>query len=513
MAKPNILLVMADQINPFVLKAYGGTVCKTPVLDAMVEEATVFENAYCSYPLCAPSRFSMMTGRMPSRLKAYDNGAEMPASTPTIAHYLRLLGYATSLSGKMHFIGPDQYHGFEERLTTEIYPADYSWTPMRSFDEPENHSETAGVSTMDTVLDAGPMARTMQLDYDEDVTHAAVKELYHLARADADRPFFLTVSFSQPHDPYITTRQWWDLYEGGPIDSPQVPFVPLEERDAHSRSLYFHYSQDKAEITTEVYSQARRAYYGMLSYIDYQLGRLIQVLGETGQLENTIIVFTSDHGDMIGERGMWFKKTLFEPAVRVPLIIWQSAKKEAEKISQPVSLVDVLPTLYEFAGGAEDEMIEVDGSSLLPLIGGKSATHPTIFCEHIDGATLAPRIMMREGKWKLVVSEAYPSMLFNLEDDALELDDLAKKAEFAEILSQLNTKLLNRYDLADLKQTVLTNQKKRRFIEKAVQQGKAADYTPRPRDRWIARYVRRGDDFPGVEQRGYLLYRDMKKHG
>jgi len=199
-SKPNILFVMADQITAFALKAYGNPVCQTPVLDNFVKDAAVFENAYCNYPLCAPSRFSMLTGKMPSSVEAYDNGAEMPASTPTLAHYLRAEGYYTCLSGKMHFIGPDQHHGYEERLTTEIYPSDFSWTPMQSFDEVvEDGKTTTGVSTMDTVLDAGCMAGNMQLDYDEDVSHAAIKELYHLARSDSENPFFLTVSFTQPH--------------------------------------------------------------------------------------------------------------------------------------------------------------------------------------------------------------------------------------------------------------------------------------------------------------------------
>ena len=152
--KPNIILFMVDQLTSFVLNTYGGTVCKTPNIDALAARGTVFENAYCNYPLCAPSRFSMMSGRLPSRIGAYDNGAEFAASIPTFAHYLRLSGYYTCISGKMHFVGPDQYHGFEERLTTEIYPADMSWTPVAEFKDINKDQERAytfGVSTIDTV--------------------------------------------------------------------------------------------------------------------------------------------------------------------------------------------------------------------------------------------------------------------------------------------------------------------------------------------------------------------------
>ena len=128
MRKPNFLFVQADQLAARALPAYGNRIAKTPNIDRLAGQGVVFEHAYCNYPLCAPSRFSMMSGLLATHAGAYDNGAEFPASLPTFVHYLRLLGYQTSLSGKMHFIGPDQLHGFEERLTTDIYPSDFNWT-------------------------------------------------------------------------------------------------------------------------------------------------------------------------------------------------------------------------------------------------------------------------------------------------------------------------------------------------------------------------------------------------
>ena len=126
---PNILILMADQMTPRVLSAYGGQVAKTPTIDRLAREGVVFENAYCNSPLCAPSRYALMSGQLPSATGGYDNAAEFAADTPTFAHYLRAAGYLTLLSGKMHFCGADQLHGFEERLTTDIYPADFGWTP------------------------------------------------------------------------------------------------------------------------------------------------------------------------------------------------------------------------------------------------------------------------------------------------------------------------------------------------------------------------------------------------
>lgn len=506
---PNVLIFMVDQLTAFVLRAYGGTVCKTPNLDALAARGVVFENAYCTYPLCAPSRFSFMSGRLPSRIGAFDNGAEFPASIPTFAHYLRLRGYYTCISGKMHFVGPDQFHGFEERLTTEIYPADFSWTPVAGYQDPTLDDErryATGVSTIETVLDAGPMARTMQIDYDEEVTHCAIRELYALARASQDRPFLLTVSLTEPHDPYVTTRAYWDRYADAEIDEPRVGFVPLEERDPHSRSLYYHYGQDKTEVTPEIYRRARRGYYGMISYIDDLFGQVLEALQETGFAENTVVLFTSDHGDMIGERGMWFKKTLFEPAIRVPLVLahpGRPARREAE----PVSLIDVFPTLLELAGAPKDTIqTPLDGRSLARALEGRLSASP-VYVEHIDGGTVAPRVMVRDGNLKLVQSRAYPLQLYDLQADPCELEDLAESSDRAKQRSHLCELVESAWDLDGLAERVYRDQTARKLIDSALATGRREvwDFSPRPHP-YKQSYVRRGDAFPDVERRGYLPY-------
>ncbi len=127
--KPNILLLMVDQMTIRAMSFYGNPVVKMPNLEKLAAESLLFENAYCASPLCAPARFSLLTGKQSVNINAFDNASEFPASTPTLAHYLRSCGYATILCGKMHFIGPDQLHGFNERLTTDVYPSTYAWVP------------------------------------------------------------------------------------------------------------------------------------------------------------------------------------------------------------------------------------------------------------------------------------------------------------------------------------------------------------------------------------------------
>ena len=508
-SRPNILLFMVDQLTAQVLRPYGGNVCKTPNLDALAGRAALFENAYCNYPLCAPSRFSMMSGRLPSRIGAYDNGAEFAASTPTFAHYLRRLGYYTCISGKMHFVGPDQLHGFEERLTTEIYPADFSWTPTAGYADIETDDErryAAGTSTVESVLDSAPMARTMQIDYDEDVVHHAVREFFVRARSEDKRPFLMTVSLTQPHDPYVTTQEYWDRYDDAEIDPPRVPHIPLEQRDPHSRSLHVHYGQDRIEISEAAYRRARRGYYGMISHVDALFGRLMAALGEAGFAENTVIVVTSDHGDMLGERGMWFKKTLYEPAIRVPLVIARPGRR-AQRITAPVSLVDLFPTLLDLADAPEDAVsTPLDGHSLMPLFESDTGARE-VFVEHIDGGTAAPRVMVRSGSLKLVVSPAYPTLLFDLAADPDERNNLAGLPEVAETQARLQAQAEETWDLTALAAEVTANQASRRVIAEASALGRveAWDFQPRALVQ-NTRYVRRGDAFPTVERRGYLPY-------
>lgn len=512
--QPNILLVMADQLTAIALSVYGNRVCKTSNIDALATRSAVFKNAYCSYPLCAPSRFSMMTGRLPSRIRAYDNASEFPAAVPTIAHYLRSAGYYTCISGKMHFIGPDQHHGYEDRLTTEIYPADFSWVPPDTYEE-QGSSEARsgevplGVSSVETIADAGPLARSQQIDYDNEVAQRAIQHLYDWKRYGEGRPLFMTVSFTQPHDPYVTTRKYWDLYTDVDIDEPITPRIPLDEMDPHSHALYYHYGLNKFDVDDETYKRARRGYYGMISYIDDKLGELLQALDDTDCAGNTVVIFTSDHGDMIGERGLWFKKNLFEPSLRVPMIIHDPRNARATTVQAPVSLIDLLPTLVELSGQPADALVtDIEGSSLVELI-SEDQPDRIVLAEHIDGATVAPRVMVRRGRYKFVYSEAYPPQLYDLQKDPGEQKNLAGSAEHSDVARAMRELVLEKWNLAELKADVVKSQKSRQFINAAIQEGREVvwEHYPNPvRDH--TRFVRSGDRFPEVERRSYLPYSD-----
>lgn len=511
---PNIILVMADQLTAFALSSYGNRVTKTPHINDFAKQATVFENAYCNYPLCAPSRFALMSGRLPSRIAAFDNGAEFPASVPTIAHYLRDAGYYTCLSGKMHFVGPDQHHGYEQRLTTEIYPADFSRTPPDTYDQlkdPELYQTDGpapGVSSVETITDAGPKVRSMQMDYDDEVMHRARQHLFDRKRHGDARPLFMTVSFTQPHDPYVSRREFWDLYMDKDIDSPRVPPIPVEQMDAHSRSLYFHYSLNKFNVTDDIYRRARHGYYAMISDIDSKFGQLLQTIEECGMAENTVVLFTSDHGDMVGERGLWFKKNLFDPAIRVPMMLRWPGNTSVAAPTAPVSLLDIMPTLLDIAGVADDAISsKLEGRSLLPLLDSSSSSRLPVYAEHLDGGTVAPRVMLRKDDLKIVHSLAYPTQLYNLADDPLELRNLADDPDWSNTTAELLAEVNALWDLAALKQQVMDNQKMRQLLSRSLARGQKRpwEHYPDPM-RDSSRWVRAGDGFPEVEQRGYIDY-------
>ena len=339
MRRPNIILIMADQLTVFALENYGNRIVKAPYIASLSERGVTFENAYCNFPICAPSRYSMLTGRLPHAIQAFDNASELAAAQPTLLHSLRRLGYSTSLSGKMHFVGPDQLHGYCERLNTDIYPADFAWVPDWKAG-PRN--APTGIS-MRAVVESGPCVRSLQLDYDEETAFLARQKLYDLARDTSDRPYFLTISFSHPHSPYTASQAHWDRYRHDDIDMPRTAPIPLEALDTHSRWLYFSHGRDRIDVTHEHVRNARHAYYAMVSYVDDKVGELMDVLRETGQYDDTILVFTSDHGEMLGERGMWYKQTFFESASRVPLIISGPGIRQGHRVSRNVSLVDLMP--------------------------------------------------------------------------------------------------------------------------------------------------------------------------
>jgi choline-sulfatase len=493
--RPNVLLIMADQLRAQAVPAYGNTIVDAPNLVSLAADGVVFEGAYCNSPLCAPSRSSMLTGRLPSRIGVYDNGAELAASTPTLAHYLRAAGYRTCLAGKMHFIGPDQLHGFEERVTTDMYPAGLDWTPDWSRSPGDR---LPWYHDMSSVLEPEVSEATLQTDFDDEVVFHSVRKILDLARSDDPRPFFLLASFIHPHDPWDVPGVYVNRYDGVEVDLPDVAAIADDELDPHSRRVQSMCGGEGLDIAAETIRKARRNYYAAVSYVDDRIGQLLEALETSGMRDNTIVVVTSDHGEMLGERGLWYKMTFFEASARVPLIVNARSRFPPGRVVENVSLVDLLPTLLEIANDGTPfvPVDPIDGTSLVPLLraDGDAPWPDTVLGEYLAEGTLAPMVMIRRGSYKYVRCPGDPDQLYDLSTDPQELSNLAASSTHANVLREFREESDERWDLDDLHRSVVASQRRRHRVVDALSIGRRTTWDYEPPDLSSTRYVR-GEDF------------------
>ena len=472
MNKPNIVLIMADQLAPQFTGAYGHPLVQTPHMDALVARGTRFDAAYCNSPLCAPSRASFMAGQQVSRIGAYDNAAEFPATIPTFAHYLRRAGYRTCLSGKMHFVGPDQMHGFEERLTTDIYPADTAWTP--DWTKPDERIDH-WYHNMDAVRQAGGAMTTFQYDYDDEATFLARRRIFDYKMTGAE-PFAMVVSLIHPHDPYVARPEFMDLYDPDAIDMPD----DTPSTDAHSARIAMGIEAHQGAVTEEETRRARHGYYANVSYFDSNVGKIVNALEEADLLDNTIVVVTADHGDMLGERGLWYKMGWLEHSARVPLIVAGPGVRHQTAYA-PCSLVDILPTFQQIAGDEGDLGAPLAGASLWPTLADGDESQTEAIGEYCaECAPGWPVFMIRRGQWKFIHCEVDPPQLYDLNSDPGERNNLADDPTHAEVLAAFVKEAGRRWDSAAIRDQVLASQKMRQIVQPALETGHMTswDYTP-----------------------------------
>jgi choline-sulfatase len=494
--RPNILIIMADQLAARALRAYGGSIARTPHIDALADAGVVFDSFYCNSPLCAPSRFSFMSGQLPSRIGAYDNAADFAADVPTFAHYLRRWGYQTILSGKMHFCGPDQLHGFEERLTTDIYPADYGWTP----DWSRPQERPGWYHTMDSVTQAGSCARTNQIDFDDEVVYTARQKLFDLARVEDRRPFCMVVSMTHPHDPYVVPEEYWNRYRDDEIDLPRVPDLAGHE-DPHSRRLRHVIGLGLATPTEAQVRAARRAYFGAVSYVDDQVGALLAALRQSRLDEHTVILLIADHGDMLGERGLWYKMNFYEPACRIPLIVHAPWRFRPRRVPEPASLVDLLPTLVTLvhAGTPPSFAVPVDGVSLVDALEG--GTGPAeVRGEYLAEGAIAPIVMIRRGRHKFVHCPVDPDQLYDVVADPDERRNLMKHPPEAATAVAFREEVARRWNLPALHQAVLASQQRRHLVYASLRQGRYRPWDFQPLRDASRSYIRNDQELNDLER-------------
>lgn len=493
MTRPNILILMVDQLTGTLFPDGPEAFLHAPNLKRLAERSVRFANTYTPSPLCAPARASFMSGQLPRRTRVYDNAAEFASDIPTYAHHLRRAGYQTALSGKMHFVGPDQLHGLEQRLTTDIYPADFGWTP--DYRKPGERIDW-WYHNLGSVTGAGVAEITNQYEYDDDVAFQAVQKLYDLSRGLDGRPWCLTVSFTHPHDPFVARRRYWDRYDGAPELTPPAA-VPYEDQDPHSRRLMDACDWRAFDLTDDNIRRARQGYFANISYIDDKIGEILDVLEATRQ--EAIVVFLSDHGEMLGRRGLWFKMNFFEGSARVPLMIAAPGLTPA-RIDTAVSTLDVVPTLAALAGIDLTEVMPwTDGENLLPLATGTGSRGP-VPMEYAAEGTITPMVALREGAWKYIRCPADPELLFDLANDPYETMNLAGDPRAAEILAHFRALADARWDLATFDAEVRQSQARRWVVYEALRNGAYFPWDYQPLRAASERYMRNHMDLNVLEE-------------
>ena len=480
--RPNILILMADQLSGVWFPDGPAPFLRAPNLGALAGRSARFANAYTASPLCAPARAAFMSGQLPRRTRVYDNAAEFGSDIPTYAHHLRRAGYATALSGKMHFVGPDQLHGFEERLTTDIYPADFGWTP--DYRKPGERIDW-WYHNMGSITGAGVAEITNQYEYDDEVAYNACRKLYDLSRGADARPWCLTVSFTHPHDPFVARRRYWDLYARAPeLEPPEA--IPYDAQDPHSQRILDACDWRRYDITHDQIRRARQGYFANISYIDDKIGEIMGVLRDTRQ--EAVVVFLSDHGEMLGDRGLWFKMNFFDPSARVPLMI-AAPGMPAGRVDTPVSTIDLLPTLADLVARPMEEVSPwTDGQSLVPVAGGADRT--PVVMEYAAEASVSPMVAIRDGRWKYTACLADPEQLFDLHADPGERIDLAGDPAHAGTVERLRAMAAARWDLNAYDAEVRQSQARRWIVYEALRNGAYFPWDYQPLMQASERYMR-----------------------
>ncbi|MDD4872320.1 MAG: sulfatase-like hydrolase/transferase [Kiritimatiellae bacterium] len=418
--KPNFLIIMSDQQSPHVLGHAGDRVVRTPNLDRLAAGGVRFTATYCGSPLCVPSRMTFLTAQNCSKIEVWTNSCVLDSETSTFPGALAAAGYETVLAGRMHFDGPDQRHGFTRRTIGDVtqphFPAKGKHPLLGSIPRQTTGQSKGAVET------AGP-GRTSYMAYDDAVTESACKFLAERDQQSTDKPFALVVGYVLPHCPYICPPELFNYYYSR-VNVPQLPagyldkLHPAEREDRQRRGF--------DELNDEQVHIARAAYYGLVEYHDRLCGRVLDALKRTRIADNTVVVYTTDHGDMAGEHRLWTKSLFYEASAGVPMIwSWPGRFRAGTTVRRVTSLLDIGPTLLDLAGAPPIK--KVAGRSLTGFFSGNGDVKGWLdetFAECCGTPAGRPSRMLREGPWKIILHHGCDKpQLFNLAEDPDEMND------------------------------------------------------------------------------------------
>jgi choline-sulfatase len=431
----NVLVLMSDEHSRFAMGAYGHPIIRTPNLDALAARGTRFTNAYCGSPICVPSRSTFATGRYAHDIEAWDNASPYLGMPRSWAHRTRDAGYRTLSIGKLHYRAGEDDTGFPERRIPMYVINGVGDLRGNLLREPQPLRRVARTKLVDVGAGESEYNR-----YDRAIEDEAVDFLRNDA-SKSGRPWVAYVSFVAPHFPLIAPQRYIDMYPPESVILPKQ--YSVAERPHHpvldALRAAFDVADEFDEITLR---RAIGAYYALCTFMDDRVGAVLAALEASGAAQDTLVVYTSDHGDQIGEHGLWWKYTMYEGSVGVPLILAGPNIPAGNVVEAPVSLVDVYPTIVD-ALDLPSEPMESDlrGTSLLPFARGERSDVRPIFSEFHAMGSITGMFMLRDGAYKFVYYAGYEPQLFDLENDPGEMTDLARVPAYAAIRARCEAKL------------------------------------------------------------------------
>lgn len=475
----NVLFIMSDQHSPHVVGCYGNPVVRTPNLDALAANGTRFAHAYTPTPICVPTRASFATGRYAHTIGSWDNAKPYTgAEAPSWGHRLVEQGHPVTTVGKLHYRAVDDPSGFpDQRLPMHVLDGIGDLYGLLRGDMPVRHA------SRQQVLDARA-GDSEYIRYDRAIAQESARFLREEA-IGRNKPWALFTSFVTPHLPLIAPEQYINLY---PLDSLPLPIQGAPEEWPHHPALDAHrrfQALDKP-FNERTVRNAMAAYYGMVTFLDEQIGLVLHALDEAGLREETRIVYTSDHGEMLGEHGLWWKSSMYDASVGIPLILAGPDVPAGKVVNTNVSLVDCFPTIVE-AVGAEfmPEDAELPGESLWRLAQEDDRAR-TVFSEYHTVFATSARYMVRNEQYKYVHYVDYAPQLFDLLDDPNELRDLAADPRYADVVTACERELRVIVDPEEVDRQAKADQLGRieaaGGLEVIVAGGLKIPYTPAPNE-------------------------------
>jgi len=453
--RPNILFLMSDEHSfrfmSNLAHEEGGEPCHTPTLDGLVSQGVRFDAAYCPMPLCTPSRMCTFTGLHSHRCGAWGNSHILRPELPTFARALSRAGYRTATVGKMHLGGTLQHAGFDDR-------------PYGDFGGPCAHQTNPELEPLgDKAFKQGLRERTTQVGVcsipesmlQERMTiQESVAWLREQQAASPEQPWLLYASFSRPHFPLTAPRRHFDRYWPNGVTPPRVGKTSDAMRHQLTQDAIRGFRTE--EIGEEEQMRARAAYFACVDYLDEMLGDMLAQLDHSGLLENTIIIYVSDHGEMAGEHGLWWKNVWHEASTRIPMIVSTPAHRRGELapaiVKTPVSLLDMFPSLCSLARAEAPEGL--DGVDISPLFRNEecpaATERPGAVCESFwpRWGECAEFRMIRSERYKYIAFRGCDDMAFDMLNDPDEQHNLAGTAtgEVAEELERLRRAVVEGFD-------------------------------------------------------------------